>query len=141
MTESLAAHQIQEQLIEPPPVRGERLVELRELREVPGAGLTPHGILVHALDRAALELAGSDELLRESELWALDALEDYNKLLKPIFGDTVYFARTEKLPELGFNPEFVKGLIYSPFEGQIHSGKMMKSLIRLQVAARARTRV
>ncbi len=73
---------------------------------------------------------GGYELLRESDLWALDTLNEYNDLLQRIFGSAVYFDRTEQLSELGFNAEHVKGLIYSPFEGQIHSGMMMKSLIR-----------
>jgi glycine/D-amino acid oxidase-like deaminating enzyme len=73
---------------------------------------------------------GGYELLREQELWALDALNEYNEHLQPIFGGAVYFDRTDQLPELGFDGGVVRGLIYSPFEGQIHSGMMMKSLIR-----------
>lgn len=73
---------------------------------------------------------GGYELLREQELWALDTLNEYNEHLQPIFGGAVYFDRTDQLPELGFDGGVVRGLIYSPFEGQIHSGMMMKSLIR-----------
>jgi gamma-glutamylputrescine oxidase len=73
---------------------------------------------------------GGYELLRESDLWALDTLNEYNDLLQPIFGSAVYFDRTDQLPELGFDGGVVKGLIHSPFEGQIHSGMMMKSLMR-----------
>jgi glycine/D-amino acid oxidase-like deaminating enzyme len=81
-------------------------------------------------DAIGYEAHGGYELLRESELWALDTLNEYNDLLQPIFGNAVYFDRTSELSELGFDGGVVKGLIYSPFEGQIHSGKMMKSLIR-----------
>lgn len=73
---------------------------------------------------------GGYELLREPDLWALDTLNEYNELLQPIFGSAVYFDRTDQLSELGFDGGIVKGLIYSPFEGQLHSGMMMKSLIR-----------
>lgn len=73
---------------------------------------------------------GGYELLREPELWALDTLNEYNEHLQPIFGTAVYFDKTDQLPELGFDGGAVKGLIFSPFEGQIHSGRMMRSLIR-----------
>lgn len=85
-------------------------------------------------DAIGFEGLGGYELLRENELWAIDSLEEYNNLLRPIFGDDVFFDRSDRVDELGFSADVVKGLIFSPFEGQIHTGMMMKSLLKYVTA-------
>jgi len=57
-----------------------------------------------------------------------------NVKLKDIFNGDVYFIKNERIKEFGFNPSKVSSLIYSPFESQIDTGKMMKSLIRYSVS-------
>ncbi len=72
---------------------------------------------------------GGYELLRTpEELAALDQIDKVNALLKPIFEKPVYEPVMQQLPDLGFDPTTVKGLVFNPFEGQIHTGKMMNAL-------------
>ncbi|MCU0445008.1 MAG: FAD-binding oxidoreductase [Microscillaceae bacterium] len=72
---------------------------------------------------------GGYELISEQELSALDKLEYINQLVKPIFGKAVYSAVSAKIAQFGFNPQFVKALIFNELEGQIHTGKMMQALL------------
>lgn len=74
---------------------------------------------------------GGYELLRSNDIEALDQMDRVNKLLMPLFGKQVYHNNAEQISELGFSKSIVKGLIYNPFEAQLHSGKMMKSLVKL----------
>lgn len=52
-----------------------------------------------------------------------------NEKLKPIFGQEVYFNVPNLINKFEFNQEIVKKLIFTPLEGQIHTGSMMKALI------------
>lgn len=71
---------------------------------------------------------GGYELLAGEQVNALDRIDEINDLLLPLFNKKVYHLSTEKLDEFGFNKERVDELVFNPFEGQIHTGKMMKSL-------------
>ena len=72
---------------------------------------------------------GGYELLQTPvQLAALNKLEEINELLHPLFGEKVYHSIPEKIKELGFDASKVKGLVFNSFEGQIHTGKMMKAL-------------
>lgn len=74
---------------------------------------------------------GGYELLRTSEeLEALNQIDRVNDLLSPLFKSKVYEPVMDQLPALGFNTATVKGLVFNPFEGQIHTGKMMNALQR-----------
>ncbi|WP_420387604.1 NAD(P)/FAD-dependent oxidoreductase [Roseivirga sp.] len=74
---------------------------------------------------------GGYELLRELELVALDELDRINHLLYPLFEKTVYSIANHKIHEFGFPAKAVNTLVFNPFESQIHSGRMMKSLLSL----------
>lgn len=77
---------------------------------------------------------GGYELLSENQLPALDQMERVNEVLEPLFGQQVYQRADEKISEFGFAKENVSAVIFNPFEGQIHTGKMMKSLQALAAA-------
>lgn len=51
-----------------------------------------------------------------------------NQKLNTIFNTSVFRNATSELKNFGFNKKYVKQLIYNPYEGQIHTGKMMKAL-------------
>ena len=79
---------------------------------------------------------GGYELLRSTqELTSLNHMDRVNNLLKPLFGKEVYRVADDEIAGLGFRPEGVKSLVFNQFEGQIHTGKMMKALQQLAGAS------
>ena len=74
---------------------------------------------------------GGYELLTPKEAFAIDALPSVNSALSPLFKSDVFTLRKPLIRQFGFNHEFVENLVYNPFEGQIDTGKMMRSLMAL----------
>jgi gamma-glutamylputrescine oxidase len=74
---------------------------------------------------------GGYELFLDSETehagYCLSQIDYLNHLLKPVTGKPVYSAADGKIADFGFKN--VSGMIYNPFEGQIHTGKMMRTLL------------
>lgn len=66
---------------------------------------------------------------KDESLWkkCVEQLNYFNNLLKDIVGENVYQLADEKISSLGLSN--VKHLIFNPFEAQIHSGKMMQTLM------------
>ncbi|MBI3218952.1 MAG: FAD-binding oxidoreductase [Bacteroidetes bacterium] len=73
---------------------------------------------------------GGYELLFEEQKDAVDKIDYVNSLLHPLFGQDVFTVQNPLINEFGFNQNKVHSLIKNPFEGQIHSGMMMKSLAK-----------
>ena len=58
----------------------------------------------------------------------IEKIEYLNKLLQQAIGKpNVYAVADDKIKDFGFNE--VSRMIYNPFEGQIHTGKMMRALL------------
>lgn len=74
---------------------------------------------------------GGYELLSKDQVAAAEKMEEVNDLLYPLFQQTIYSSANDKISEFGFNKDRVNHLVYNPLEGQIHTGKMMKSLQHL----------
>jgi glycine/D-amino acid oxidase-like deaminating enzyme len=73
------------------------------------------------------ELFMDDE--REKAEHSFDNINNLNTLLQTVVGGSdIYSAANDKIAEFGFNT--VSGMIFNPFEGQIHTGKMMRTLLR-----------
>ena len=72
---------------------------------------------------------GGYELLDEKHFHSLDKIGFVNDKLRNIFGKDTFEIKNEKIKEFGFNETKVKSLIYSSFESQIDTGKMMSSLL------------
>lgn len=72
---------------------------------------------------------GGYELIFQHETSKLEKLEFLNGLLSPYFGKQVFHRADEKISTFGFRN--VAALIYTPLEGQIHTGKMMSALLNL----------
>lgn len=93
-----------------------------------------HGLsrLRQRLGDAAIgyEGLGGFDLLRESELAALDRLEQVNHLLHPLFGKPVFSLDAAMLAGSRFGAS-VKALVRNTCEGQLHTGKLMHALARL----------
>jgi gamma-glutamylputrescine oxidase len=58
----------------------------------------------------------------------IDQLDKLNKLLQPAIGkQTIYSVADKKIVDFGFAK--ISHMVYNPFEGQIHTGKMMRALL------------
>ncbi len=72
------------------------------------------------------ELFMADEV--DAAQSASDQINDLNKLLKDVIGTTdIYAVADEKIAGFGLNN--VAHLVYNPFEGQLDTGKMMRTLL------------
>ena len=74
---------------------------------------------------------GSYEMISEQELMALDEFYDINDLLRPLLKMDAFSRADEKIAEFGFNKGLVKHVLQNNAEGQLDTGKMMKSLLNL----------
>jgi gamma-glutamylputrescine oxidase len=74
---------------------------------------------------------GGYELMRDAELPYLKAIDQVNEMLLPLFKQPVFSIDDQKIKSFGFNSDEIKSVVVNPFEGQIHTGKMMKSLLAL----------
>lgn len=74
------------------------------------------------------EQHGGYELLFSENRAALDQIDLVNAALRDIFAAPVFVQDKKAFDSFGFNNERVKALVRSEFEGQIHSGIMMRSL-------------
>lgn len=73
---------------------------------------------------------GGYELINDKYLASLDKVDYVINLLNTIFRDDAFVVRNELIAEFGFNEDFVKALIHSPYESQIDTGKMMNALLK-----------
>lgn len=74
---------------------------------------------------------GGYELIREQEQYCIDEIETVNELLDGVFEQKPFEENKSLVKTFGFNDQIVKSMIYSRYEGQIDTGKMMKSLINM----------
>ncbi|HMQ68987.1 MAG TPA: FAD-dependent oxidoreductase [Ignavibacteria bacterium] len=72
---------------------------------------------------------GGYELINADHLDSLERIDEINNKLKFIFPDITFEPANFKISEFGFNQDEVRAMIYSRFESQIDTGKMMNSLI------------
>ena len=75
---------------------------------------------------------GGHELFMEDEREAaknsIDQIDHLNKLLQQAIGEPdIYAVADAKIADFGFNK--VSHIIYNPYEGQLHTGKMMRTLL------------
>ncbi|HNL08664.1 MAG TPA: FAD-dependent oxidoreductase, partial [Chitinophagales bacterium] len=71
---------------------------------------------------------GSYELISDKESFCLDHLTYLNQLIYPIIGKIAFSETPELLLPFGFNRQYVKTLVKNHAEGQLDTGKMMRSL-------------
>lgn len=74
---------------------------------------------------------GGYELITEEQKEYLERTEEINKLLFPLFKQNVFSKKNNKIDEFGFSKQQVQHLLFNQFEGQIHTGKMMKGLLEI----------
>lgn len=76
---------------------------------------------------------GSYELISKGEMPALDRLEAVNDLLQPVLNGKAFTLVNEKIAPFGFNREYAQALVQNNYEGELHTGKMMRRLIDLAI--------
>ncbi len=74
---------------------------------------------------------GGYELIFNKEKIDQPEVERINDLLFPLFKKPAFTLKNEAIAEFGFNKNFIKDCFFTPFEGQINTGKMMKALTSL----------
>lgn len=77
---------------------------------------------------------GSYELIGEKELPALQQLDAVNALLQPVLGGNAFTVVNEKIKAFGFNAQYTHALVQNNYEGELHTGHMMRALIDLAIA-------
>jgi gamma-glutamylputrescine oxidase len=77
---------------------------------------------------------GSFELISSAEESSLHELEKVNQLLKPILKQNAFSLADEKIEQFGFNRSFTRHLVKNIVEGELHTGRMMRTLIDLCMA-------
>jgi glycine/D-amino acid oxidase-like deaminating enzyme len=71
---------------------------------------------------------GSYELISDAELDALNKIDYLNELLHTVVGEKAFKLANHKISEFGFSQSYTKALIENLCEGELNSGKMMRSL-------------
>ena len=76
---------------------------------------------------------GGFELLMDAQMESLHGLPSLNVWLRPVFKTDAFQVMKERNGQsaaaaLGFNVKQVRAIIRNPFEGQLHSGKLMAAL-------------
>ncbi|MEO8514146.1 MAG: FAD-dependent oxidoreductase [Ignavibacteria bacterium] len=73
---------------------------------------------------------GGYDLIEAENSDAADKIDLVNGLLLPVFKNKVFQAADDKIKKFGFSSNIVSRLVYSPYEAQIDTGEMMKTLIK-----------
>ena len=74
---------------------------------------------------------GGCELIFNNEAVELKDINFINDFLEPLFNTEVFSLNNSLISTFGFNKNFIKHCIYTAFEGQLDTGKMMRSLLNL----------
>ncbi|PWV50767.1 FAD-binding oxidoreductase [Chitinophaga sp. S165] len=78
--------------------------------------------------------AGSYELIGIQEEHALSQIDSINNILRPLLGGEAFTLVNDKIDGFGFNKTYVKALISNNYEGELHTGKMMRCLIDIAIS-------
>ncbi|MEM8894234.1 MAG: FAD-binding oxidoreductase [Bacteroidota bacterium] len=79
-------------------------------------------------DAIDLQVKGGYELISQENESCVDQIEYVNALLESHFPSGVFVLRDDLIDKFGFNSTRTQHLIFNPFEGQIDTGRMMRSL-------------
>lgn len=115
----------------------EILADINRLGEDAGIGLVRKRIEGISLLKSRLgeknigyQNNGGYELINEKYFPLLDKVGYVNNLLKDIFEGNAFEIKNELIDKFGFSNNFVKALLYSPYESQIDIGKMINALLK-----------
>lgn len=83
---------------------------------------------------------GSFELISKDESDALDKIDAVNKLLLPVLKMPAYSLADDRLDSFGFSRSVVSNMVKNNLEGELHTGSMMRALLRLASIANIEVR-
>jgi glycine/D-amino acid oxidase-like deaminating enzyme len=103
--------------------------EMLELVRMRWEGL---GMLRNRLGDNAIDYrqTGGYELIFNNAAETILRIDEVNEWLEPLFKQPVFRERNDLIAKFGFSESLVSAVIENPLEGQIDTGKMMKTLIR-----------
>jgi glycine/D-amino acid oxidase-like deaminating enzyme len=74
---------------------------------------------------------GEYELIDDTYINLLDKLPYLNRFLKDIFNDDNVFVEDKSaVSRFGFNSNLIRTIVYSPYESQIDTGRLMKAMFK-----------
>lgn len=79
-------------------------------------------------ERIGYAANGSYELIDANAKEALNNIDYLNELLLPVNNRSSFRLANEKIKSFGFNEQYTEALIENTCEGELHTGKMMRSL-------------
>lgn len=85
-------------------------------------------------DKIGYKAEGSHDLITKDEIDILERIPYANELLKSISGKDAYKIASDKIGDFGFDKNQIAALIENTCEGQLHTGKMMRSLTELAIS-------
>lgn len=77
---------------------------------------------------------GSHELIGIEQEHTLSEIDKVNAMLHPLLGGEAFTLVNQRIGAFRFNTDYVKALISNNFEGELHTGKMMRCLIDIAIA-------
>ncbi len=77
---------------------------------------------------------GGFELITEKEADRVAEIDRVNELLARFFGIKVFREDKVLVDKFGFNKSVIKTVVANPLEGQLHTGKMIRELIKIATA-------
>ena len=80
-------------------------------------------------DKIGYQQYGGHELIGPRHEWYLDKIDYVNELISPMFGTQCFEVRNDLIDHFGFDKHHARQLVYTPFEGQLNTGLMMKALM------------
>lgn len=84
-------------------------------------------------DRMQYRENGSYELISEAEMPALQQVDAINNLLSDILPGPAFSMADQQLDGTGFNRGYVRSLVKNNYEGELHTGMMMRTLIDVAI--------
>ncbi|MGB3465171.1 MAG: FAD-dependent oxidoreductase, partial [Cyclobacteriaceae bacterium] len=72
---------------------------------------------------------GGYELISQEDLHYLEKMDYINEMLLPLFDGRCFSVADDQTEAFGFNKSQVASMVYTPYEGQIDTGKMIKALL------------
>lgn len=82
-------------------------------------------------DAIGYEAHGGGEIFRPGDAFDPEIVPYLNRLLLPIFGTPVFEIDRLGAEKLGFQAHAISHFVWNKVEGQIHTGNMMRNLLRL----------
>lgn len=77
---------------------------------------------------------GGYEFIFNNEAIEKNEVDQINDFLHPLFKARVFSIDNTLINTFGFNKNFIKYFLHTPFEGQLHTGKMMKALLAMALS-------